>query len=167
MQNFTKIKPEKIPDNTFKLIGSEWMLITAGNMSSYNMMAASGGGFGVFWMNICWCVIRPCRYTYEFVEKNEYFTFTFFEEKYRNILNYLGEKSGRDVNKMEIEGLTPILTDNGSIAFEEARMIIECKKNYYHDINPDNFIDSKLDDQYPKKDYHRMYVGEILNCYVK
>jgi len=30
------------------------------------------------------------------------------------------------------------------------------------DFNPDNFVDKKIDLNYPKKDYHRIYFGEIL-----
>ena len=45
---FKEIEPELIKNNTFKLIGSDWMLITAGTLKAYNTMTASWGGFGVF-----------------------------------------------------------------------------------------------------------------------
>ncbi|MBD3272717.1 MAG: flavin reductase family protein, partial [Elusimicrobia bacterium] len=58
------IKPEEIHDNVFKAVGSDWMLITAGTLKSFNMMTASWGGFGILWhKNICWCVLRPQRHT--------------------------------------------------------------------------------------------------------
>jgi hypothetical protein len=47
MSDYRIIKPEEIEDNVFKLIGAEWMLVTAGKKESFNMMTASWGGLGV------------------------------------------------------------------------------------------------------------------------
>ncbi|MDP4094851.1 MAG: flavin reductase family protein [Bacillota bacterium] len=168
MNGFVEIKPEQITDNVFKLVGKDWMLITSGNKKKYNTMTASWGGFGVIWGKMaCFCTIRPNRYTYEFVEKNDSFTLTFFDEKYRNALNFCGTKSGRDVDKAAETGLTPVESDNGSVYFDEARLVIECKKIYYQDLIPGNFLDLDIEKLYPQKDYHRMYIGEITKCYVK
>ena len=166
---FTKIKPEEISANAFKLIGSDWMLITAGSIDSYNTMTASWGGFGVLWAkNICWCVIRPQRYTHDFMEKADSFTLSFFSEEYRAALATCGSKSGRDINKAEVCGITPI---TGGIpqttAFDEANFILTCKKIYFQDLNPENFLDETIDNNYPQKDYHRMYFGEIKDVSVK
>jgi flavin reductase (DIM6/NTAB) family NADH-FMN oxidoreductase RutF len=79
---FIEISPEAITDNTFKLIGKDWMLVAAGTETSFNTMTAAWGGLGVLWdKNICFCVIRPTRYTYAFMEKSEGFTLSFFEER--------------------------------------------------------------------------------------
>ncbi len=167
-ERFVEIKPEQISDNTFKLIGSDWMLITAGTLDSYNTMTASWGGFGVLWnKNICFCVVRPNRYTYGFMEKADTFTLSFFDNSYRNALVFCGSHSGRDVDKAAKTGLTPVEAGNGSVYFNEARLVIECRKLYFQDINPANFIDPDIDKNYPQKDYHRMYVGEIVRCLQK
>ncbi|OPY81234.1 MAG: Flavoredoxin [Syntrophorhabdus sp. PtaU1.Bin153] len=159
-----EISPEAITDNTFRLIGKDWMLVTAGTEASFNTMTAAWGGLGVLWdKKICFCVIRPTRYTYAFMEKSEGFTLSFFEEQYRDILTYCGTKSGKDVNKVAETGLTPVF-DRGAIYFGGARLVIVCRKIYTQDIAPENFLDPELDKFYPKKDYHRMYVGEILRC---
>lgn len=163
------IKPEDISDNTFELIGKDWMLITAGSPDSYNTMTASWGGFGVMWnKNIAWCVVRPTRYTYEFMEKAENFTLTFFDEEYRDALMLCGTKSGRDTDKAAETGLTPVAGElEGTTTFAQARMVLECRKLYYQDIDPANFIDPAIDGNYPDKDYHRMYLGEIVSCRMK
>ncbi|OPX95209.1 MAG: Flavoredoxin [Syntrophorhabdus sp. PtaB.Bin006] len=162
-----EISPEVIMDNTFKLIGKDWMLVTAGTDVSFNMMTAAWGGLGVLWdKKICFCVIRPTRYTYAFMEKSEDFTLSFFEEQYRDALTYCGTKSGKDVDKIAQTGLTPVF-DNGIIYFGEARLVMVCRKIYTQDIVPDNFLDPEMDKFYPKKDYHRMYVGEIRRCLSK
>ena len=93
---------------------------------------------------------------------------SFFEEKYREALSFCGSKSGRDVDKVSATGLTPIASESGSIYFEEARLVMECRKIYYQDIVPANFLDSEnIEKCYNGQDYHRVYVGEILGCYGK
>jgi flavin reductase (DIM6/NTAB) family NADH-FMN oxidoreductase RutF len=165
---FTVTDPEKITDNPFKLIGSDWMLITAGSRESFNTMTASWGGMGVIWnKKVCFCVVRPTRHTRLFTDSSSYFTLSFFEEQYREVLNYCGTHSGRDVNKIKETRLTPLFGDD-TIYFAEARLVFQCKKMYYQDIDPGNFLDPTIDKRnYPLKDYHRLYVGEIVSCLVK
>ncbi len=167
MENkLVKINPEDLSDNIFKLIGKDWMLITAGTPGAYNTMTASWGAAGVLWnKNVCFCFIRPGRHTRAFMEKNNMFTLSFFGEEYRAALNLCGTKSGRDSDKAKEAGITPVKSPAGAVYFSEARLVIECKKIYCQDIDPANFIEPAINSNYPKKDYHRMYVGEILNCY--
>lgn len=165
---FIKISPQDIGDNPFKALDKDWMLVTAGSLKSYNTMTASWGGFGVLWgKNIAICVIRPIRYTYGFMEESGTFTLSFFSDKYRKALSFCGSHSGKDYDKAKETGLTAVETDNGSVYFSEARLVLECKKIYFDDINPENFIDPEIDSHYPEKDYHRMYIGEIVNVYKK
>jgi flavin reductase (DIM6/NTAB) family NADH-FMN oxidoreductase RutF len=168
MKVFKEIKPEQLTDNVFRLVGSDWMLVTAGTSGDFNTMTASWGGFGVLWhKKICFCTIRPQRYTYGFMERSDYFTLSFFEKQYRETLLFMGTHSGRDVDKIAETGLTPLESSYGSVYFEEARLVIECRKIYYHDLVPENFLDEKIHDNYPGKDYHRLYIGEIVNCLVR
>lgn len=162
----TIIEPEMIDRNVFELIGSDWMLITAGAPQSYNTMTASWGGMGVLWnRNVCFCVIRPTRHTYQFIEKADVFSLSFFEERYRSALEVCGTKSGRDIDKAAVTGLTPVAGRlAGTTHFEQARLVIECRKLYVHDIDPSRFLDPNIDNLYPQKDYHRMYIGEVVNC---
>jgi flavin reductase (DIM6/NTAB) family NADH-FMN oxidoreductase RutF len=165
---FQAVMPENIKDNPFKLVGQDWMLITAGAPELYNTMTASWGGVGVLWgKHICWCVIRPQRHTYDFMEKADCFTLSFFDESYRGALELCGSKSGRDINKAAATGLTPIAgTLPGTTCFEQARLVIECKKVYFHDLNPKHFLDPQINEMYPTQDYHRMYIGEIVHAKV-
>ncbi|NSW90716.1 MAG: flavin reductase [Firmicutes bacterium] len=164
MNEFIEIRPEQIQENVFKLIGSDWMLVTAGTKDSYNTMTASWGGLGVLWgENVSFCFVRPQRYTFEFIEKHRNFTFSFFDETYRKVLQFCGSHSGRDVDKAAATGLTPVEED-GVVYFNEARLVIVCKKIYYQDIVPYNFLDPEIDKNYLKKDYHRMYIGKVIKC---
>lgn len=168
IEEFTEIKPEEIKDNTFKLIGSDYMLITAGNLKSYNTMTASWGGLGVLWnKNIAVCFVRPHRYTYQFMESTDNFTLSFFEQKYKGVLDYCGSKSGRDVNKALECKLTAIESTLKGVFFSQARLVLECKKIYFQDLQESNFLDKSIAHNYPKKDFHRMYIGEIISALVQ
>ena len=168
MSEFKEISVYDIKDNLTRLISKDWMLVTAGELEDFKMMTANWGTLRYLWQKeIAICFVRPTRHTYQFTEKHDYFTLTFFEEKYRDILKVMGTKSGRDMNKMTESGLTPRAGKTGSVYFEEARIVMECKKIYYHDINPDNFLLPEIDKEYPQKDYHRVYIGEILNCLIR
>ena len=161
---FQGVDPEAVQDNIFRLIGKDWMLITAGTRGSFNTMTASWGGVGVLWdKKVCFTFVRPTRYTFEFLEKSEFYTLSFLKEQYRDILMYCGTKSGRDVNKVTETSLTPVFGEN-TVFFAEARLVMECRKIYVEDIKPGNFLDQAVNEYYPKKDYHRIYVGEIIRC---
>jgi len=158
------LQPCDLKDNPFTLIANDWMLITAGPPESFNTMTASWGGVGHIWgKDVCWCVVRPVRHTYRFMEENPGFTLTFFDERYREALNICGTRSGRDGNKVADAGLTPVAGPiEGTTTFAEARLVIACRKLYTHDIDAARFVDPALDQNYPNKDYHRMYFGEIV-----
>ncbi|MCC0652854.1 MULTISPECIES: flavin reductase [unclassified Clostridioides] len=165
---FKEVKIEELQFNPFTKIGKEWLLITAGNSAKFNTMTASWGGVGVYWSkNVVTTYIRPQRYTKEFVDNNDTFTIAFFDEKYREALNICGTISGRDTNKVEKAGLTPYFIDD-TVAFEEANMIMVCKKLYHDTMPPENF-DAKENDEkwYPKKDYHTMYISEVVKVLIK
>jgi flavin reductase (DIM6/NTAB) family NADH-FMN oxidoreductase RutF len=164
---FKTIGGDTIPDNVFKLIGTDWMLITAGNLKSYNTMTASGGAFGVLWKyKVCFCFIRPQRYTRTFMDRFEGFTLSFFDEDYRDAVTFCGSHSGRDVDKARETGLTPVGTGNLTW-FREARMVMKCRKLYIQDIQPQGFLESSIGRNYPDSDYHRMYIGEITEVLVR
>lgn len=163
-----EINIKELKENAVSLFDDRWCLITAGNEKGWNTMTASWGAMGELWnKDVCFCFIRPQRYTYEFTEREEFFTLGFFTEEYRKALAYCGRNSGRDVDKAKETGLTAKATD-GSISFEEAELVLVCKKLAFQDIKPEGFVDPTIDSTcYPDKDYHRMYIGEIVRCYVK
>ena len=165
--SFKKILPTEIPGNAVQMIGYDWMLITAGNKEHFNTMTAAWGGLGFLWKEPTATIfIRPQRYTYEFVEKYSDFTLCFFNKEHHEAVKICGTRSGRDIDKVKESGLTPLLSENGNIYFEEARLVIECKKVYYDDIKPELFLDKSLEKIYPALDYHRMYIGFITNCMI-
>ena len=106
------IDPAALSLNPFTLIGKDWALLTAGGETGFNPMTVSWGNMGVMWnKNIVTVYVRPQRYTKEFIDRSDKFTLSFFEESMRPALKLCGSKSGRDLNKVEATGLTPIFED--------------------------------------------------------
>lgn len=165
---YKEVKLEELQFNPFTKIGKEWLLITAGDESNFNTMTASWGGVGVIWnKNVVTTYIRPQRYTKEFVDSNDTYTISFYDAEYKKALSVCGSLSGRDTDKVKEAGITPYKVDD-TMAFAEASMIIVCKKLYQQSLNPASFVDTSLDGtNYPKKDYHDMYIGEIIKVLVK
>ncbi len=170
MNSFKEIKPIDIADNACKLIGEDWMLITAGTQENFNTMTASWGGLGYLWeMNVGYCFIRPQRYTFGFMENADYYSFSFFEEKYRSVLNYCGTYSGRDGDKPKKAGITPVVGPNGTVYFNEARLVLVMRKLYAGMLEHSNFIDKRIVDEFypPDNDIHKIYVGEIVKGLIR
>ena len=150
-------------ENVFELIGEKWMLITAKNGEKWNTMTASWGAMGILWGKpVVFVFIRPTRFTYEFVEKTDYFTCSFFGDEYKTALKICGSKSGRDIDKAKETGLTPKIEDE-FVSFSQANLTLKCKKLYFADLDPKAMLDMGINENYPNKDYHRMYVAEIIN----
>ncbi len=167
MENFTTIKPTEITDNVFKLLDKDWMLVTAGTMEDFNTMTASWGHLGILWnLPMAIAYIRPQRHTYGFANKYGDYTLSFFTEAYRPILQFCGTRSGRDTDKIAETGLTPLETGRGNVIFQEARLVLECRKVYEDDLKKKNFLDPAIARKnYPKNDFHRFYMGEIVSVF--
>lgn len=167
-QKLTRIHVKHLTDNVFKMLDDDWMLVTAGTSESFNSMTASWGSFGILWNKpIAICFIRPQRYTLEFVSRADTFTLSSYSEEYRSALNFFGSHSGRKVDKVGNTGLQPVFTENGSVYFSQARIVLECKKLYADALSPDNFVKQQLVSEiYPNNDFHHFFIGEIINCYV-
>ena len=149
----------------FEAIGKKWTLITAQRDGVVNTMTASWGGIGVLWSkNVLTIYIRPQRYTKEFVDASDYFTVTLFDG-YLKELGVLGKKSGRDGDKIAEVGFHVEMVD-GQPTFREGKTAIVCRKLYRGRLQPENFeTNAIVDSCYPKKDFHYVYVGEIVGIY--
>ena len=166
---FREVGPKNIPDSIFKLIGDAWMLLSAACGKDFNTMTASWATAGVLWNKpVVQAFVRPQRHTYGFMEKSPYFTCSFFNEEYRDALTFCGRNSGRDTDKMAATGLPPVLSEDSRVWFEEARLVLVCRKLYAQNIDPPDFYDDSIDASvYAKSDYHRAYFGEIVRCLVQ
>ena len=162
---FQKIDPKALDKNVFSAIGDQWMLITAGTADRCNTMTASWGGLGVIWgAPAATCYIRPQRYTREFVEREEYFTLSFYGKEYHKQLQLCGSRSGRDTDKVKACGVTVRTAECGAPYFKEAELVLVCRKRFAQAMDPDNIPEEIKTKWYPKKDYHILYIGEIIEA---
>lgn len=162
----TPIAPNALLVRSHHLWAEQWMLLTAGAFAEgrFNCMAVGWGSLGTMWSKpFAQVVVRPSRYTREFMEQYDTFTLSAFPEEHRAAVQLLGTKSGRDGDKIAESGLTPVAAaEVAAPCFVEAELAIECRKIYWQDMDAANFLDATIAKNYPQKDYHRIYFGEIV-----
>ena len=157
-------------EDVFKLIGKEWMLVSAGNIDNFNTMTASWGCLGWLWNRpVAVVFIRPERYTYGFVEDNARVTLSFFGQECRKALQICGTKSGRDCDKVAEAGLHPVCLEGGAVGFSEARLTLVCRKLFKSEMRQDCFLDPEVLSAWyhngPGGSLHSIYIAEIEEVY--
>lgn len=164
MFDFEYVKPHELCGNVFDEIGNRWLIIGCRDdeKDNLNLMTASWGTMGVLWGKpICTLFVRPGRYTRELADKTDTLTVSVFDEKYRDQLKLCGTKSGRDVEKAKICGFTTFEKD-GFVGVNEADRVYLLKKLYTDMLRPENLLDQSVEKWYPIKDYHKIYICEIV-----
>ena len=165
------MKLEELKFAPFNDLDKNYALLTAGSKDDFNTMTISWGGFGTIWNKpVVTVYVKPIRYTYKFMEDNDFFTVSFYDDKYKKDLLTLGTKSGRDSDKISLTSLNPLYLDN-SVSFEEANVTLVCKKIYYQDLNlkliKENLSNDIYDRFYGEDPVHRMYIGEVVDIIKK
>ena len=146
----------------FAQFDKKWALLCAGTKEKHNTMTISWGGMGTLWSKpVVTVYVKPCRYTYGFMNENEYFTVSFYPEEYQKALAVMGTKSGRDINKDEVSGLTakPI---GQVVTYEEAEVTFICRKIYWQDMVRENMPEDAVERFYTEEEPHRMFIGEVV-----
>lgn len=162
-----QITPKEIVGNPFSMLDEQWALVTAADGEIANPMTVSWGGLGVIWSKpVATVYIRPQRYTHDLLEKEEYFTVSFYGEEQRNALRLCGTKSGREMDKAAASGLT-LVKEDGFCYYADAELVLCCKKIYRDRIRPEGILSDDDEKCYPEKDYHDVYFGEIVKVLAK
>ncbi|MGP1455834.1 MAG: flavin reductase [Treponema sp.] len=173
-ENLTKEYMDKIIP-TFSQLAEHGVLVTAGygiEHGQWNTMTAAWALAGYLWNKPCAVLfIRPQRYTADFAEQEDYLSVSFLDctdSKMQEALHICGTISGRDEDKAQRAGITPILHDENLIGFEEALLTVSCRKLYRSQFDMDLFLDPQvITDCYPKKDFHYVYFCELRDAYIK
>lgn len=148
--------------DSFGIFNDVWALLTAGDKDSYNTMTISWGSLGTLWNKpIATVYVKPVRYTHQFLDKNDYFTISFYSEEYRNALTLLGTKSGRDCDKVKEAGLTADFLEK-SVTFKEAKTTLLCKTIYRQDLDVSNMPENVVKTFYTTEAAHTMFIGEVV-----
>ncbi len=164
---FKEISINELKVNPVTMFSDGWAILTAGDAEDYNGMTVSWGATGELWGKpVAFAFVRPQRHTHTFCESSDCFTVSFFDGKCRNELAFFGSKSGRDFDKFKETGLTA--EKDGSFVFcKEAETVFLCKKSAKTILQPENFYDASINDCYKAKDYHDVYIGEIVKILVR
>ncbi len=165
---FKEIKITDIKENAVDLLKNQWALVTAGNKESLNTMTVSWGALGELWgLDMVTAYIRPQRYTKEFLDREDYFTLSVYPEELKSIHGVCGSKSGRDVDKVKECNLTPDFSEKAPF-FDEAKLVIVCKKVAVGKFEPEQFIDKEvMESNYPSNDFHYIYYGAVEKVLIK
>ena len=151
----------------FTKFDKDWALLAAGSPEDHNAMTVSWGGMGTLWGKpVVTVYVRHSRHTYGYMENSEYFSLSFYGEAFKKALGVMGSKSGRDCDKDKEAGLTPVAAGQ-SVSYKEAEATLVCKKLYAGDLEPDSIPDDVKDTFYQDSDWHRMYIGEVVEIIEK
>lgn len=161
----TSLKPE-----IFRLFEEQPPLLTAGDRSSCNTMTIGWCQLGTLWhLPVCTVYVRPERYTYQFMEAQDYFTVSVLPESETQTIRVCGTKSGRDLDKIQECGLTLCYGAGDAPFFEEAELVLVCKKIFVQDMTPDCVVDGTniLPYYNATNGWHRIYTGQVVEAYMK
>ena len=169
MNQFKKCTINDLKESFSNLIGEKYALITVFDKNNLNMMTASWGSMGIMWnKNVVNVVVRPSRYTYDFLMNNEYFTLNFLQDGNADVYKLCGSKSGRDCDKVKASGLIPIEIESSKFAFDKSEYVFVCKKLYAQPMRKEYFVSSEYGDKtYPNDDVHTMFIAELEEIYVQ
>lgn len=151
----------------FEQFDKKWALLTAGNIEKFNSMTISWGGMGTLWGKpVVTAYVRTSRYTHDFMDDNDYFTVSFYPEEFKSVLGVFGSKSGRDIDKMNYEGLTAVEAGE-SMTFAEAEVTLVCRKLFKQKLDETNMPDDVVKAFYSNDASHDMYIGEVVDIIEK
>ncbi len=162
-----EIDPAEFCCKSFQVWGSDWLLLAAGDFEQkkFNAMTVGWGFFGTLWARPAVMVmLRPQRYTLEFLEEYPRFTLSAFAADFRPALGTLGKLSGRDVpEKIAHSGLTPVAAKCATApAFAESELLLECRTLYCDTLAGRNFKEKSLiNAMYPERDYHICFYAGV------
>ena len=146
----------------FAQFDRKWALLTAGTPEDFNMMTISWGGMGTLWSRpVVTVYVRESRYTLPYMQKEETFTVSFYPETERKRLAVLGTLSGREMDKMNESGLTPVAA-GGSVTFEEAEKTLVCRKLFCQKLPKELMREETAQECYSDDAEHIMFIGEVL-----
>jgi flavin reductase (DIM6/NTAB) family NADH-FMN oxidoreductase RutF len=143
------------------------LLVTADGAGRPNVMTIGWGTIGSIWGRSCFLVlVRPSRYTYGMLEQNGDFTVNVAPPELAETIAYCGTVSGRDQDKFAERGLTPGPARKvRAPIIQECAIHYECRTLYRDDLVPEALAPEIREGAYPRGDFHRTYVGEIVATY--
>lgn len=132
-----------------------------------NVMTIGWGTVGVVWgLPMFTVLVRPSRFTYQFIEDAGEFTVNVPSPDMRAFVDFCGTRSGRDVNKFaEFDIASSPGQRVQSVTIDPCPWVYECRVVQKNDVLPETFAPKIISSYYPRGDFHRVYYGEILGVF--
>ena len=133
-----------------------------------NVMTIGWAMFGYVWGKpVMMVAIRKSRFTFGIIEEADSFTVSVPTGNMEKEVNICGTKSGRNLDKFrECNLSTTKARAIGSPILDIPGYHYECRIMYKGAMDP-RFLAQDLKQLYPMKDYHTLYFGEIVSCYLR
>ncbi len=150
-----------------QLDGNGLLLAATKPSGESNTMTIGWGTIGVIWGRPIFTVlVRPSRYTYQFIEESDEFTVNVPTLALKEFVLFSGTKSGRDYDKFSKFQLkvTPGHTVS-AVTIDACPLVYECKVVQKNDVIPATFDPAISSRYYSRGDFHRVYYGEILGAF--
>ena len=144
-----------------------FLLVSTNKNGVSNVMTISWGMIGIIWGRpIFQVLVRPSRYTYQFIEDSKVFTVNVPPPEYKRIVALCGSRSGRDIDKFKEYqiAVSPAHTVP-SVTIDACPVVWECRVVHYNDVIPGQLDSAVEADCYGGTNYHRIYFGEIKGTY--
>jgi flavin reductase (DIM6/NTAB) family NADH-FMN oxidoreductase RutF len=155
-------------DETIKAFNeSRVLLVSVDKENKPNPMAIGWGTIGPIWQKPVFIVlVRPTRYTFDLINQSGDFTVNIASEDLKKTVLYCGTVSGKEHDKFKEKDLTPISSKYiQSPIIKECIINFECKVIYKNDLIETEIPSEIVSSLYPKRDFHRVFWGQILCCY--
>ena len=166
--NRTRVSFDYKLDKTLALLADPGLLLASTKRSGEsNVMTIGWGVAGIIWGKPLFAVlVRPSRYTYEFIEDSGEFTVDVPTEEMRRWVAMCGSRSGRHLDKFGTYGMSTSAGQTVSaVTIDACPMVYECKVVHHNDVIPANLAPEIESSSYGGSNYHRVYYGEILGAY--
>jgi len=164
-----KVSFDKYLDKAYQTLPGGAFL-TVKNGDDLNTMTIGWGSIGIIWgKEIFQVLVRKSRYTYQLIENTDQFTVSFpFDGKMKKELKFCGTKSGRDFDKFKECNLNIISSrEIDTPIIGGCDLHYECVIKFKQDMDENYLIPEIKKSCYAKGDYHTIYFGEIVDCYLE
>jgi flavin reductase (DIM6/NTAB) family NADH-FMN oxidoreductase RutF len=157
----------QLSETLSKLLKPGLLLASTKKDGKSNVMAIGWATVGIIWGKpIFQVLVRPSRYTYEFIENSMVFTVNVPTDAMRRWVGITGSVSGRNVDKFgQYNVVTSPALNVPTITINDCPMVYECRVVHFNDVLPPHLSDDIERGAYKGSDYHRIYFGQILGAY--
>ena len=141
------------------------LLVSGDSKNDKNIMTIGWMQIGIIWKDpVVSFLVRPSRYSYKLLQEYDDFTINILSDNFNKDIAFCGAKSGAYCDKFKETGLKSVPSKKVSaLSLKDADIILECKKIYKNNIEPENLSDLILARYYSNGDIHQIITGIILN----